>query len=217
MNEHHFSTVRTARYYMLGEPTFATRWCWLALHGYGQMAHHFLRRFDVVADNQHVVAAPEALARFYLDKEGTHVGAAWMTRAHRLDDIADNMAFLDEVYRRLHLKLPPDTLYIALGFSQGCATLMRWLLHARPPLAGLVLYAGSIPDDLPYAQYQVYLQSFPTLIVYGTQDEFLTPERVAAYREMLGLTGLRLQYYVFEGGHSLTREVLAAIKQPWWY
>ncbi len=213
MQANTFKTGRTARYYMLGKPDTSIETCWLALHGYGQLARYFLRRFDAVIDDKTLAVAPEALARFYTDAEGTRVGSTWMTREHRLDDIADNMEFLNGVYARLRADLPSECRYVALGFSQGCATLMRWLLHARPPLQALVLYAGTIPDDLPYAEHADYLNSFPTFVAYGDQDEYLTPDRVQNYRAALENTGLQLHYHVFEGKHTVEREVLLALKE----
>ena len=211
MEAHALTTTRTAQYYTFGTAGPQTKSCWLALHGYGQLARYFLRRFDVVAGENTLVAAPEALARFYTNPEESRVGAGWMTREHRLDDIADNMVYLDALYAGLRENLPPECRFTAFGFSQGCATLMRWALHARPPLAALVLYAGSIPEDLPYAQHLDYLSSFPIFLVYGTQDEFLTPERVAAYRAFIAQAGLPVQYLVFEGGHAVERSVLTEL------
>jgi len=208
MESHALTTTRTAQYYTLGTAGTQTKSCWIALHGYGQLARYFLRRFDVVAGEHTLVAAPEALARFYINSEESRVGASWMTREHRLDDIADNMAYLDALYGGLRQSLHPECRFTAFGFSQGCATLMRWVLQARPPLDALILYAGSIPDDLPYAQHLDYLSSFPVFLVYGDKDEFLTPERVAAYREFIAKAGLPVQYHVFEGGHSVERSVL---------
>lgn len=213
MHAHHFSVQRTAHFYTLGEPGPHTAECWLALHGYGQLAKYFLRRFDAVADEHTLVAAPEALSRYYTDQEGTRVGASWMTKEQRLADIEDNMAYLDALYDQLKKDLPTDCRFILLGFSQGCATLMRWVMRRQPPLSGLVLYAGSIPDDLAYAQHHEYMSSFPVHVVYGDADEYLNNERLAAWRAMLDGMQWRLQYHVFEGGHVVSREVLALLKQ----
>lgn len=213
MHAHHFSVPRTAHFYSLGQPGPHSSECWVVLHGYGQLAKYFLRRFDAVADEHTCVAAPEALSRFYTDQEGTRVGASWMTKEQRLADIEDNMAYLDDLYDLLKKDLPADCRFILLGFSQGCATLMRWVLRRQPPLAGLVLYAGSIPDDLPYAAHHNYLNSFPIHAVYGDADEYLNGERLAAWRGMLDGMHWQLRYHVFEGAHVVSRDVLAQLKQ----
>ncbi len=211
---HHvsFPTSKTARYYQLGDSGEEVRTCWLALHGYAQLASRFIRRFDVISDPQTTVVTPEALSVFYTNADGTQTGATWMTREHRMDDIADNMAYLDDVHRRAVSPLHPQCRLVALAFSQGCATLMRWVLHARPPLHALVLYAGNIPEDLPYETHRDYLRSFPTLVVYGTDDQYLQSDRLPHFQQVLEHAGLDIRYYVFEGGHSILREVLVHIK-----
>jgi len=207
-----FPTSKTARFYRLGEATHDVRTCWLALHGYGQLAARFIRRFDAVLDGQTVVVAPEALSVFYTDAGGSQTGATWMTREHRLDDISDNLVYLDFVKERAFNLLHPECQIIALAFSQGCATLMRWILHARPPLKALVLYAGNIPDDLPYAAHREYLRSFPTYVTYGSTDQYLQSDRLPHFKEILEYSGLDIHYHVFEGGHTVNREVLAHLK-----
>lgn len=208
MEKLEFQAPRTMHCYTLGTPGPETKHCWLALHGYGQLARYFLRRFDVIAGPDTVVVAPEAAGRFYVDTEGKSVGASWMTREHRLTDIEDNLVYLDELYARLQQTVSPECRYVALGFSQGCATLMRWILHARPPLRALILYAGSIPDDLPYTTHSEYLAGFPIFLVYGDQDEYLTPAATEEYMALLDRIGLKVQVLMFAGTHAVEREVL---------
>jgi predicted esterase len=212
MEQISFPTTRTGRFFRLGAVSPAVRTCWMVLHGYGQLAGRFIRRFDSVLDAQTLVVAPEALSVFYTDAGGNETGATWMTREHRLDDIADNLAYLDAVKHRAILPLHPECQLIAFAFSQGCATLMRWLLHAQPPLKALVLYAGNIPDDLPYSDHKDYLNSFTTYVTYGNSDQYLQAERLPHFREVLERSGLKIEYHVFEGGHRVSREVLAHLK-----
>ena len=82
MQEHHFSTPRTARYYTL-DPAEAVREVWFVLHGYGQLAGAFLRHFERLQDGARLFIAPEALSRYYLPGH-QRVGASWMTREDRL-------------------------------------------------------------------------------------------------------------------------------------
>jgi predicted esterase len=213
MEKLEFQAPRTMHCYTLGTTGPETKHCWLALHGYGQLARYFLRRFDVIAGPDTVVVAPEAAARFYLDAEGKSVGASWMTREHRLTDIEDNLIYLNELYARLTATLPPECRFVAFGFSQGCATLMRWVLHTQPPLRALILYAGSIPEDLPYAAHREYLAGFPVFLVYGDQDEYLTPTATEEYMALLDRIGLEVQVRTFAGTHAVEREVLRGLKE----
>src|SRR6266550_3439645 len=133
VSEHHLSVARTARYYTLGEPG-ATE-VWFVCHGYGQLAGRFLRRFEPIADGSRLVVAPEGLNRFYVGS-GEHrdqpVGATWMTREDRLNEIADYVKYLDAVYADVFGGKPTAARVRALGFSQGAATASRWVARARP-------------------------------------------------------------------------------------
>ena len=102
--EHHIEVRRTARYYMLGEPSAETRDVWFVCHGYNQLAGDFIREFEPIDDKSRVIVAPEALSRYYISTEPkfhsaeAEIGATWMTRADREAEIADYVAYLDDLY-----------------------------------------------------------------------------------------------------------------------
>ena len=70
MSEHRFTTTRSARYFLLGEPGPAVRDLWIACHGYGQLAADFLESFGGIAAPDRLVATPEGLSRFYIGEPG---------------------------------------------------------------------------------------------------------------------------------------------------
>src|SRR4051812_28301688 len=104
MQEHHLWTPRSARYFTLGNPAEA-RELWLVGHGYGYLASRFLERFQPIATADRCIVAPEGLSRFYLtDRPGERrVGASWMTREDRLNEISDYIRYLDGVYDKTHI------------------------------------------------------------------------------------------------------------------
>src|SRR6266581_2470839 len=85
MQEHSFSTARSARYFTLGAPERAAEF-WFVYHGYGQLASRFLERFRSIESERRCIVAPEGLSRFYLSESPAErrVGASWMTRGDRL-------------------------------------------------------------------------------------------------------------------------------------
>src|SRR5687767_2104602 len=105
MQAHAITTARTARYYTAGAETPAgareanppgereahgpVREVWLACHGYGQLAGRFLAGLDAVRAPGRLLVAPEGLSRFYVDDRHERVGASWMTREAREDEIDD--------------------------------------------------------------------------------------------------------------------------------
>ncbi|GAA4350179.1 esterase [Hymenobacter saemangeumensis] len=212
MTEHHFAVRRTARYYQLGELRPATRELWVVCHGYGQLASYFSRHFAFLVENdpQTVVVAPEGLSRFYLNGTSGRVGASWMTREDRLTEIQDHIAFLNQLLDSLLTQCAADVKITVLGFSQGTATISRWLVQPGRhwPLHKLVLWAGSFPEDIAPDAAQALLSAQPVTLVCGRQDEYISPEKLLQQADTLRHLGASLSLRQFDGGHELNREVL---------
>ncbi|TVT42992.1 phospholipase [Hymenobacter setariae] len=206
--EHHFSVTRTARYEQLGKFSAATRQLWLVAHGYGQLVEYFSRHFksvQVLDPTGTVIVAPEALSRFYLNGTNGRVGASWMTTADRLTEIADQTAYFDALLDHLLRACPPDVRVTVLGFSQGTATVSRWLAAKagqwRPHQ--LVLWAGDFPADIEASAAQQLLQALPVVLVSGEQDGYVGPDKLRAQAQVLGAYGAQVTVRSFEGNHTL--------------
>jgi predicted esterase len=211
--ESHFTVTRTARYQQLGEISAATQQLWLVAHGYGQLAEYFIRHFAPLhaADPAGtVVVAPEGLSRFYLTGTTGRIGASWMTRADRLAEIEDQNSYLSQLLAQLRTQCPPNTRITVLGFSQGTATVSRWLArHAsiwRPHQ--LVLWAGDFPADIDEADALQLLAELPIALVSGDQDEYVSAPKLQEQAEVLHQQGARVTTLHFEGSHTLHRGVL---------
>jgi len=215
--EHHFTVKRRARVYTLGEIGPAVRYCCIACHGYGQLAGHFIRKFDRIARADTLVVAPEGLSRFYWGGLSGDVKASWMTKEDRLHEIADFSDYLSHLYDYYRGQLPEDAAFILLGFSQGVATQMRWIMRAFPQFQHLVLWAGTVPEDIDYQPALDYFQDKRLHFVYGTEDQFLTQERLQAYRSEMKKTGLSFVEHTFEGRHQVDRKALLRLfrEQIW--
>jgi predicted esterase len=88
---------------------------------------------------------------------------------------------------------------------------MRWIMRAFPAFHHLVFWAGSIPEDLDYRPRLGYFSDKGLHFVYGNQDQFLTPERIAEQRELIQTAGLQLQEHTFDGKHTVEEEPLRRI------
>lgn len=215
MTGHHLTVQRTARYYLLGEPSAATRRVWFVCHGYGQLAGYFIRHFGALAaaDSGLVVVAPEGLSRFYLRGNDGRVGASWMTRDDRQHEIDDQIGFLNQLAGNILAHCPADAHITALGFSQGTATVGRWLAQAPFRPAHLVLWAGGFPPDIAPDAARRLLQGLPLTLVVGSQDEYLAPALVAQQLAHLRQLGGTPALLTFDGPHGLNQEILAQISQ----
>ncbi len=213
MQENKLTVPRTARFYTLGTPSAATRRLWIVCHGYGQLARFFLRHFSVLVDRETVVVAPEALSRFYLDGFSGRVGATWMTKEDRLAEIEDQANYLNLVLQELLSQLPPDVQVTILGFSQGGATVSRWLASGNVPAHRLILWAASFPEDIDFATGKEAFANLPVAMVYGTQDEFIMPESLSRKKELMHQLGISPRIYTFEGGHTIHPETLQVVNE----
>jgi predicted esterase len=203
MQEHTLATPRTARYFTIGSLEKAGE-LWIVCHGYGQLASRFLERFRPIADDQRCVVAPEGLSRFYLSESAAErrVGASWMTKEDRLHEIDDYVRYLDALYAHV---AAGRAKVIALGFSQGSATVCRWTVLGAARIDRLIVWGGEVPPDPDLGARRALerLRSARLTLVYGNRDEFFTPKIVAATEARLRDHAIPYELVPFEGGHEI--------------
>jgi predicted esterase len=218
IEESHIPVTRTARYYTLGGNVRSPPEVWFVCHGYGQLAGQFARHFEPLDDGRRLIVVPEALSRFYFgDPRRPHgadsmVGATWMTREDREREIEDHVRYLDTLYAHVCRRRGRARARVTvLGFSQGVATVCRWLARGAARADRLVLWAGKLPPDMfPLAEASP-LRAVTVTMVVGTNDEYMTP-LVAAEQEAL-LRDAKLAHEVcrFDGGHTIDAELLRTL------
>lgn len=195
---------KSARIATIGSPDSKNKW--LACHGYGELSDYFIKKFEILGDN-HFVVAPEGLNRFYLNGFSGRVGASWMTKLNREQDIANNILYLEQVYQQYQIR--QHTFY-AFGFSQGTETLTRWLAHNNIAPKVMILWGNGLPNDLPAHCAQLWKETI-IYVVVGNQDEFLTPTRLEEKLAILDQHQLSYQFISYEGTHKIYPEVLQSI------
>lgn len=200
---------------MLGDPATAGE-VWFALHGYGQLAGRFARRLAPLAgidSGARAVVAPEGLSRFYVEpRPGVHgpesrVGATWMTREAREDEIQDYVDYLDAVAAAVLGASGSGVRVVVLGFSQGAETASRWVVCGAIAPAELILWGGGLAADLDMPAAAAALRDVAVRFVVGDEDDWA---RVRATESMArlraeGLTPERIDY---AGGHGIDATVL---------
>jgi predicted esterase len=204
-----------ARYYKLGEILPGTKQVWFVLHGYGQLAQFFIRKFKALENHGICVIAPEGLSRFYLEqldttgRKSNRVGATWMTRENREMDIENYLQYLSTIYDE-EIKDASVEVTI-LGFSQGSATASRWALSGRSKFARLILWAGIFPPDMNFEAGSKILKDKDVLMVYGTKDPFLTDERFTEMRTLTKKINAKVKEVRFEGEHDIDEATLISL------
>jgi predicted esterase len=201
---------RHARVGMVGDPATATE-AWLLLHGYGMLAQGILHWFRTAERAGRLLIAPEALSRFYLEEKGIRrVGASWMTREDRDNDLADQQAYLDRVVTEIAGRIPRLQVH---GFSQGVAAGARWVVRGVRPVARLVCWGGTVPPEVSPDSLTRALGGAPVRFAVGDRDRWVAPELVAADAARLVEGGCPAVVHRFAGGHRVDDGVLAQLEQ----
>lgn len=202
-----------ARYYQLGELKEDTRAAWFVLHGYGQLAGYFIRKFKVLEKHHICVIAPEGLSRFYLEnfipgsgRINDRVGATWMTKENRSTDIENYLTYLNTVYRSvIGQKQIPVSI---LGFSQGSATACRWAMSKEITYERLLLWSGMFPPDMDFEAGKDVLKEKEVILVYGKKDPFLSDELFHQMKILTSKLDKNITEIGFDGEHDIDERVL---------
>jgi predicted esterase len=211
MQTHSLRAARTARFHTLGEAARA-REIWFLLHGYGQLANAMIEACSVLAAPDRLLVAPEALSRFYLRGGNGPVGATWMTREDRDNEIADYVAYLDLVARRIdELGAHAAGRRNVLGFSQGAVTACRWACNGAMRFDSIVLWGGGVPPAASGETLRQRLSSARIVLVRGDGDAVHDGAAVERDFERLRAAGATVRREIFSGGHALDASTLARI------
>lgn len=207
MQSKKLKVTRTAHYYCLGNDKNPKN-IWFVLHGYGYLASKFIKYFEALDSNNNLIIAPEGLSYFYINGVNGKVGASWMTKEHREDEIEDYMNYLNNLYN-LILKSYPNTSVNILGFSQGGATASRWLMNNKIKCNHFILWASVFPDDITIE----FPRCSTIFIIKGTKDEYVSEERFETLEKILISKKLNYKKIVFEGKHIIEKETLLKLEK----
>ena len=192
-------TSKTQRYFTHGDLKKATKLL-IVIHGYGQLAEHFIRKFHQLPENYYIVA-PEAMHHFYLNGSSGRVGASWMTKEDRINNIADNNEYLNNLVDFLQKEKQFSELLV-LGFSQGGATAARWNAQ-RKDIDQLILWASVFPPDLEESSFS---NSKNGTFVIGKHDEFYDAN--AQDKEIKKYRSLSFEIVEYDGKHDIDADTL---------
>lgn len=203
---------RTGRYYSLNSVQPLTKNIWVVLHGYGQLAEYFIKHFEKLDPKANFIVAPEGLSRFYVEGLTGRVGASWLTKEDREDEIKDQSNYMNAVLKDCAVD-PKNSSYrfIVLGFSQGTAAAVRWMVNNSIRPDQLILWAGSFPHDVDANEYSEIFKELSVHFVYGDEDPFLQHINVEEKMNEFGSMGMKLKTWKFEGKHTMDSGTLQKI------
>ena len=198
-----FSHSKTYRYETHNESSASTKVLFV-LHGYGQLVKYFIRKFISLPEDL-LIVAPEGMHRFYRNGNSGRVGASWMTKEARDQDINDTISYLNAVSHEIDKKYTIKKRYL-LGFSQGGAAAARWNELSTITFDALILWACVFPPDLPPSEARTDKNKY---FVIGDQDEFYTVEDQQQLTNYYAEKGY--QIITYNGTHDIVNETLTEI------
>lgn len=202
-----FTTPRTARYYLLGEPGPAIRQVWFCLHGENQPVPELAAQLVALDTPERLLVLPEALSRYGLPPDGQgprRIGADWFAVGDLVPDLTDLGNYLDALAAEVLAACPPDVTITVLGCGHGGAAAARWLAGNRTLYDRLILYAAVFPPEIDRRATLQALPPKPVTVVATTTDSYKSEADGRALLHDLDEAGLpaRLQY-VSEGPVTL--------------
>ena len=200
---HSFKASKTYRFFSIPSENNSKNLL-VALHGYGQLAAFFINKFNACSYD-YTILAPEGPHRFYKNGYSGRVGASWMTKEAREDDIKDNINWLTE-WLTDHLKENTYDKIILLGFSQGGATAARWYYNDPSQFDQLILWASVFPPDISKPKIKLPNNN---LYVVGKNDEFINDEM--RLNEVKFYQNIGFDILIYDGNHDIDPFVLQQI------
>lgn len=209
--KHHIEVSKTATFFILGNVETA-KTIWYVLHGYGYAAEYFIKKFECIANEDVCIIAPEGLSRFYLEGVEGRVGASWMTKVEREHEIKDYINYLNQLFDEISAKNDVAKINV-LGFSQGGATLCRWVSNGHITFNNFILWASGFSDDMDFTK----MENGRMFYVYGNSDKYITQKRIAHQESLMASSPFPIDIQTFNGNHDIPAQVFVQLtaKNKW--
>lgn len=209
--ETHIRVQKTARYFSIGNINSQTRNIVFVIHGYGTQVKDFIEKFRPWENESTVILAPEGLSKFYLQGKFEKVGASWMTKEDRLNEIEDHVEYLESVYN-IFIQQAPKARVIILGFSQGAATIWRWVVTGNVIPDVMICFAGTVPEEGEEILRRK-LEGKTLIGVFGKADPMIMTDRSESTANFLKNISQGAKIIWYEGGHDILPEPLEIISK----
>jgi phospholipase/carboxylesterase len=110
-------------------------------------------------------------------------------------------------------RYPIDTKkLVALGFSQGGVMAYSLALSNPERFAGLAVLSSWLPKELiPELSIREAVQSLPTIVQHGSQDQMIEVQRAQDSVEQLRALRVPLTYREYDMGHEITPRSLSEL------
>lgn len=185
-----------------------TKYIWFVCHGMGYLSRYFIKHFKGLSEIENYVISPQAQSKYYQSSNFKHVGSSWLTKENTVPETENVMRYFDTIFETENI--PNEKKLICLGYSQGVSVIMRYIAKRKLNCEHLVIHSGGIPKELEITDFSHFTGQVS--LVYGTQDEYLTEERIAYETSRAKeLFGDQLNIIPFDGQHEVNETIIKSI------
>ena len=214
MQSRHINVTKRARYYQIGEANSSIKKVWMVFHGYAMLSEFFIKKFEILNDGETLIIAPEALNRFYITEDFSRVGASWMTKLERENDIIENNQYIESLFQKVAKDIGHSNFQLnVLGFSQGSATACRWIFSSNNKANNFIVWAGDIPKDRLTEENRSKWNSLSIFLVFGTKDPLITTDLSLKFQKRISEYKLNFDIVEYDGDHRIFPEVLKEVSE----
>jgi predicted esterase len=214
MQSKYINVTKRARYYQIGEANSSIKKVWMVFHGYAMLSEFFIKKFEILNDGETLIIAPEALNRFYITENFSRVGASWMTKLERENDIVENNQYIESLFQKVSKDIGHSNFQLnVLGFSQGSATACRWIFSANNKTNNFIVWAGDIPKDCLKDENRSKWNSLNTFLVFGTKDPLITTDLSLKFQKRISEYKLNFDLVEYDGDHRIFPKVLKEVSE----
>ncbi|WP_052031836.1 alpha/beta hydrolase, partial [Novipirellula maiorica] len=169
------------------------------LHGYGATESDLLPLADYIGGDSRAFVFPAA------PHSVDGGGLAWATTE---DELASARAKLASLVRFASQTYPNAEISIG-GFSQGATVSSMLLSDSALPIRHLILYSPALAIDSSSIDSR---HNIRVLLAHGKSDDVLPFADSERLHEMLERRGIQINWLPFDGGHTITTELLDATR-----
>ena len=180
----------------------------LTLHGRGANALDLLGLAPYLCNGKFLMICPQGPLETPIGPGA--VGYAWypmsMGGAPDVGTILSSREKLDNFLDACLKSYPIDAKkLVVLGFSQGGVMAYSLALSNPARFAGLAVLSSWLPKELiPELSIKEGIQSLPTLVQHGSQDQMIEIQRAKDSVERLRALRVPLTYREYDMGHEIT-------------
>jgi phospholipase/carboxylesterase len=142
---------------------------------------------------------------------GSTGGRQWFgaRKSAPLEGIEQRVSDIVTLVDQLQVRYPGSPKPILLGFSQGAMLAMQSVAAAPERFGGVVALSGSLPRPLLGTQSQTPV---PMILTAGRFDTIVPPDATQAAAKRLKELGHSPEVVLFDGAHSISREITSRIR-----